>query len=324
MRELSIQRAINEALREEMERDETVFVMGEDIGKYGGHLEVTKDLLERFGAERAIDTPISEAAIAGSAVGAAIGGMKPVAEIQHIDFITLALDAIVNHAAVLPYAYGGQITVPMVIRTQGGAATVGAQHCKSLEAWLIHVPGLKVVMPSTPYDAKGLMKSSIRDPNPVVFIEHKLTYRYKGGVPEEEYLIELGKADVKRLGGDVTVVATSRMVHESLAAAEELQKEGIEVEVVDPRTLVPLDTDTILGSVKKTGRLIVVHEGWTRGGFGSEVVSVVCETGLGLLKAPPLRLGAADVPPPYSPVLERISIPSRESIARAVRAMMAG
>ncbi len=324
MRELSMQRAINEALHEEMKRDETVFVMGEDVGKYGGHLEVTKDLFERFGAERAIDTPISEAAIAGSAVGAAIGGMKPVAEIQHIDFITIALDAIVNHAAVLPYAYGGQIRVPMVIRTQGGSSTVGAQHCKSLEAWLVHVPGLKVVMPSTPYDAKGLMKSSIRDPNPVVFIEHKLTYRYKGGVPEGEYLVELGKADIKRPGGDVTVVATSRMVHESLAAAEELQKEGIEVEVVDPCTLVPLDIDAILGSVRKTGRLIVVHEGWTRGGFGSEVVSKVCEMGLGLLKAPPLRLGAADVPPPYSPALERISIPSRESIARAARAMMAG
>lgn len=324
MRELSIQRAINEALHEEMERDESVFVMGEDVGKYGGHLEVTKDLLDRFGAGRVIDTPISEAAIAGSAVGAAIGGMRPVAEIQHIDFITIALDAIVNHAAVLPYAFGGQIRVPVVIRTQGGSTTVGAQHCKSLEAWLVHVPGLKIVMPSTAYDAKGLMKSAIRDPNPVIYIEHKLTYRHKGEVPEGEYVVEIGKADVRRAGGDVTVVATSRMVHESLAAAEELEKEGIAVEVIDPRTLVPLDMDTILGSLKKTGRLIVVHEGWTRGGFGSEVVSAVCETAFDLLKVPPRRLGAADVPPPYSPALEKISIPSRESIARAVRAMMAG
>lgn len=322
MRSLSIQRAINEALHEEMAADPTVFVMGEDVGLYGGHMEVTAGLYERFGPERAVDTPCSEAVIAGSAVGAAIGGMKPVAEIQHIDFISLALDAIVNHGAVLPYAYGGQIQVPMVIRTQGGSYTLGTQHAKSLEAWLVHIPGLKVIMPSTPYDAKGLMKSAIRDPNPVVFIEHKLIYRASGEVPEEEYLIDIGSADIKRQGRDVTVVATSRMVHEALAAAEELAGEGIEVEVVDPRTLMPLDMGTLLASLEKTGRLITVHEGWKTGGYGGEVVAKVCEMGFHLLKAPPVRLGAADTPIPFSPVLETAAKPSAPSIVKAVREML--
>lgn len=322
MASLSIQQALNQALHEEMGRDDRVFVMGEDVGIYGGHLEVTHGLYTRFGSERVIDMPISEGLIAGAAVGAAIDGMRPVAEIQHIDFITLALDAIVNHATALPYAYGGQIKVPMVIRTQGGCHPLGAQHSKSLEAWLVHIPGLKVVMPSTPYDAKGLLKSAIRDQDPVIFIEHKLIYRYKGEVPEHEYLVELGSADVKRSGRDVTVVATSRMVHETLSAAEELQREGIEIEVIDPRTLRPLDTNTILESLSKTGRLITVHEGWKTGGFGAEVVATICETGFDLLKAPPLRLGAADVPPPYSPALEVISVPSKKTIIECVTAML--
>lgn len=318
-RTLSIQQAINEALHEEMARDPAVFVMGEDVGVYGGHMEVTAELYNRFGVARAIDTPCSEAVIGGAAVGAAIGGMRPVAEIQHIDFVPLALDAIVNHGAVLRYAYGGQIRVPVVIRTQGGSHTVGTQHGKSLESWLIHIPGLKVVMPSTPYDAKGLMKAAIRDPNPVIFVEHKLTYRTTGEVPEEEYVLELGSADIKREGRDVTVVATSKMVHESLAAAEELAKEGIEVEVVDPRTLMPLDMETILASLEKTGRLIAVYEGWTTGGYGAEVVAKVCETGFEYLKTPPLRIGAADVPLPFSPPLEKAAKPGAESIMHGVR-----
>ena len=322
MRKLSIQRALNEALHEEMDRDSTVFVMGEDVGVYGGHLEVTAGLYNKFGPMRAIDTPISEAVIAGAAFGAAIGGMRPVAEIQHIDFITLALDSVVNHAAVLRYAYGGQIQVPLVIRTQGGCYPLGAQHSKSLEAWLVHVPGLKVVMPSTAYDAKGLLKSAIRDPNPVIFIEHKLIYRSACEVPEEEYLVPLGVADIKREGNHVTVVATSRMVHESIAAAEELDREGISLEIVDPRTLMPMDLNKILQSVRKTGRLVVVHEGWKTGGYGAEVVARVCEAGPNLLKAPPLRLGAADVPPPYSPPLEELSIPSKKSICEAIRAFL--
>ncbi len=323
MRKLSIQRALNEALHEEMERDSTVFVMGEDVGVYGGHLEVTAGLYNKFGPMRAIDTPISEAVIAGAAFGAAIGGMRPVAEIQHIDFITLALDSIVNHAAMLRYAYGGQIQVPLVIRTQGGCYPLGAQHSKSLEAWLVHVPGLKVVMPSTAYDAKGLLKSAIRDPNPVIFIEHKLTYRTVGELPEEEYLVPLGVADVKREGGDVTIVATSKMVQESLAAAEELAHEGISVEVVDPRTLKPLDLELILQSVRKTGKLVVVHEAWKTGGYGAEILAKVCEAGHDLLKASPLRICAADVPPPYSPPLEEISIPSKKTICEGIRTMFA-
>lgn len=322
MRNLSIQKALNEALHEEMKKDNSVFVMGEDVGIYGGHLEVTAGLYDKFGPERVIDSPISEEIIVGAGVGAAIGGMKPIVEIQHIDFIALALDAIVNHAAGMRYAYGGQVHIPLVIRTQGGCHPLGMQHSKSLEAWLVHIPGLKVVMPSTPYDAKGLLKTSIRDPNPIIFIEHKLTYRNIGEVPEEEYLIELGVADVKKQGKDVTVVATSKMVNESLASAKELEKEGIEIEIIDPRTLVPLDMDTILKSLRKTGRLVVVHEGWKTGGFGAEVLAKICETSMDLLKVPPLRIAAADVPPPYSPVLEKISIPNRESITEGIRKMM--
>lgn len=322
MKTLSNQQALNEALHEEMARDDRVFVMGEDVGLYGGHLEVTSGLRERFGSDRAIDMPISEAIIAGAAVGAAIGGMRPVAEIQHIDFIPLALDAIVNHGAVLPYAYAGQISVPAVIRTQGGSYPLGTQHSKSLEAWLVHIPGLKVIQPSTPYDAKGLLKAAIRDPNLVVFIEHKLLYRQTGEVPEAEYVIEIGKADVKRKGKDVTIVATSKMVHESIAAAEELSEQGIEAEVVDPRTLVPLDLDTILTSVKKTGRLVIVHEGWTTGGYGAEVAAKVCESGFKYLKAPPLRIGAVDVPIPYSPVLEEAARPTADKIRTQIQDLL--
>lgn len=316
-RELSIQEAINEGLQEEMARDDCVFVMGEDVGLYGGHQQVTEGLYERFGASRVIDTPISEGQIAMTAVGAAMLGMRPIAEIQHIDFITLALDGIVNHAT-LPYGWGGQVQVPLVIRTKDGSHTLGLQHAKSLEAWLVHIPGLKVVQPSTPADAKGLIKAAVRDPNPVIFIEHKLTYRSRGPVPEGDITVPIGVADVKRSGRDVTVIATSKMVPEALAAAEFLATEGISVEVIDPRTLVPLDIDTISESVAKTGRLVVTHEAWTRGGFGAEVVAAVVERGVEL-HAAPLRICGANVPPPFSPALQRISIPNRERLVEQIR-----
>lgn len=320
MRSIYYNQAICEALREEMSRDKRVFLLGEDIGKYGGVYRATLGLLEEFGEERVRDTPISEAAICGAAIGAAMTGMKPVVEIMYIDFIPIAMGQIVNQAAQISYIYGGQVKVPLVIRTQGGAgASAAAQHSKSLESWLIHIPGLKVVMPSTPYDAKGLLKSAIRDSGPVIFIENKLLYGKKGSVPEEEYVIELGVADVKRIGTDITVIATSRMVLESLEAAEELEKEGINVEVIDPRTLVPLDAKTILNSVKKTGRVIIVHEAWKRGGFGAEIVAEIVENGFDFLKTPIKRVAGKEVPIPYSPELEKLAIPNKEEIIMAIK-----
>jgi pyruvate dehydrogenase E1 component beta subunit len=312
--------AICEALREEMSRDKRVFLLGEDIGKYGGVYRATLGLLEEFGEERVRDTPISEAAICGAAIGAAITGMKPVIEIMYIDFIPIAMGQIVNQATQISYIYGGQVKVPLVIRTQGGAgASAGAQHSKSLEAWFTHVPGLKVVMPSTPYDVKGLLKAAIRDPGPVIFIEHKLLYGKKGHVPEQEYIIELGVADIKRIGKDITVIATSRMVLESLEAAEELEKEGISVEVIDPRTLVPLDTKTLFNSVKKTGRVVIVHEAWKRGGFGAEIVAEIVENCFDFLKTPIKRVAGKEVPIPYSPELEKLAIPNKEEIIQAIK-----
>ncbi|MBC7189325.1 alpha-ketoacid dehydrogenase subunit beta, partial [Candidatus Aerophobetes bacterium] len=255
MREITYREAIREALREEMRRDENVFLIGEDIAEFGGSYKVTLGLVEEFGKERVRNTPISESAIIGAAVGAAILGMRPVAEIMYIDFTTLAMDQIVNQAAKIKYMTGGQVKVPLVIRTQGGGGrSAAAHHSQSLEAWFFHVPGLKVVMPSTPYDAKGLLKAAIRDDNPVIYIEHKLLYAEKGFVPEEDYIIPLGKAEVKREGSDISIVATSLMVKKALLAAEELDRERISCEVIDPRTLYPLDKDTIFSSVKKTGR----------------------------------------------------------------------
>ena len=256
-----------------MERDETILLIGEDIGIYG----VTEGLLGRFGERRVKQTPISESAIVGAAVGAAITGLRPVAEIMYIDFITTAMDQIVNQSAKLSFMSGGQVRLPLVIRTPGGAGTrEAAQHSQSLEAWFIHTPGLKVVMPSTAYDAKGLLKSAIRDSYPVIFIEHKLLYSQKESVPEGEWLVPLARADIKRKGDDITVVATSFMVHEALEAAEILSRE-MSVEVIDPRTLVPLDIETIIDSVRKTGRLLVIHEACTRGGIGAEIVREVTE-----------------------------------------------
>ena len=270
MREILYREALNEALREEMGRDERVFVVGEDVADpFGGVYKVTVGLSDVFGTDRVRNTPLSEVAIMGATLGSALTGMRPVAELMYVDFTAVCMDQIVNQIAKLRYMTGGQAVLPLVIRTQGGAGrSSAAQHAQSLEAWFVHTPGLKVVMPSTPEDAKGLLKTSIRDDNPVLFIEHKLLYNEKGPVPEEEYTIPLGVADVKRSGKDVTVIATSRMVLRSLNAAEQLEEEGISVEVVDPRTLVPLDEETLLESVRKTNRVVIVHEACRRGGVG--------------------------------------------------------
>ncbi len=324
MRELRYVEAIREALRQEMRRDERVFLIGEDIGVYGGAFGVTDGLLEEFGPERVIDTPISEQAIVGVAIGAALVGMRPVAEIMFMDFVTLAMEQIVNQAAKIHFMFGGAASVPIVIRMPAGAGTgAAAQHSQSLEAWFAHVPGLKVVMPSTPYDAKGLLISAIRDDNPVIFIEHKLLYRTKGPVPEEEYTIPLGTAEIKREGRDVTIIATSLMVVRALAAAEKLAQEGIEVEVVDPRTLKPLDVETILRSVMKTGRVLIVHEAPLTCGFGAEISARISESeAFYYLNAPIRRLTGLDVPIPYNRNLERSVIPQEEDIIRVVRELV--
>ncbi len=322
-RELSYVEALNEALRQEMAEDSRVFVMGEDVGQTGGIFGVTKGLLETFGPERVRDTPISEATFVGCGVGAAIAGMRPVVEIQIFDFVALAMDMLVNQAAKFRFMLGGGPTVPLVVRgPQGGGIRMAAQHSQSLEAWFTHVPGLVVVAPSTPYDAKGLLVAAIRDDNPVVFLEHKLLYlEPPAPVPEANYAIPLGKADVKRKGGDVTVVATSAMVSRALAAARALERDGIDVEVIDPRTLKPLDEDTILDSVRKTNRLVVVHEAWLHGGFGAELAALVVEKAFDWLDAPVLRVGAPDAPMPYNDRLERAAIPSQERIAETIRSL---
>src|SRR3954447_10154876 len=289
--------ALNEALREEMRRDETVFIMGEDVANWGGGgvFGVTKGLAQEFGTERVRDTPISEEAIAAVAVGAAATGSRPVAEIMYVDFIGLAMEPIVNQAAKLRYMFGGKAKVPMVIRAQEGAGRGNAaQHSQSLEAWFCHIPGLKVVTPSTPADAKGLLKSAIRDDNPVIFLEHKVLYFTKGPVPTGEYTVPLGVADVKRPGKDVTVVGIHTMVGKAIKAAEQLAQEGIELEVIDPRTLVPFDDQTIIDSVKKTGPLILTHEAYTRGGYGGEIISRVVNSAFDCLDAPPQRVCARD------------------------------
>jgi 2-oxoisovalerate dehydrogenase E1 component len=323
-RELSFPEALNEALAQEMARDDSVFVMGEDVGETGGIFTVTKGLIDKFGEERVRDTPISEATFVGCGVGAAIAGMRPVVEIQIFDFIALTMDMLVNQAAKFRYMLGGGPTVPLVVRgPQGGGIRMAAQHSQSLEAWFTHVPGLVVVAPSTPYDAKGLLVSAIRDDNPVIFLETKLAYVGSGGpVPEELYAIPIGKADVKREGADVTVLATMAMVPRALTAATQLAREGIDVEVVDPRTLRPLDEETILESVRKTNRLVIVHEAWQKGGFGAEVSALVVENAFDYLDAPIQRVGARDVPMPYNDGLEVEVIPSIDRIANAIRDVM--
>lgn len=321
MREITYLEAVREAMQQEMRQNDDVFILGEDIGLYGGAFGVTRGMLEEFGPERIRNTPISESAISGTAVGAALTGMRPILELQFSDFITIAMDQMVNQAAKLRYMYGGKGSVPMVLRTPSGSGTgAAAQHSQSLEAWMTHIPGLKVVQPSSAYDAKGLLKAAIDDPNPVIFYEHKLLYATKMDVPEEQYSIPLGKADVKREGTDVTIVATAIMVNRSLEAAAELEKEGISVEVIDPRTLVPLDEETIIKSVSKTGKLIVVHEAVKRGGYGGEIASMIAESeAFDYLDAPIKRLGGVEAPIPYNPELEKLAVPQVPDIVNAVK-----
>ena len=323
-RMLSYPEALNEALDQEMLRDDRVFLMGEDVGATGGIFGVSKGLMERYGAERVRDTPISEATFVGCGVGAAIAGMRPVVEIQIFDFVALTMDMLVNQAAKFRFMLGGKPTVPLVVRgPQGGGIRLAAQHSQSLEAWFTHVPGLVVAAPSTPYEAKGLLVAAIRDNNPVVFLEQKLLYLGgTGPVPEELYAIPLGKADIKRAGTDVTVVATLAMVPRALSAATVLERDGISVEVIDPRTLQPLDEETILGSVRKTNRLLIVHEAWVRGGFGAEVSAMVVDKAFDYLDAPVARLGAPHTPMPYNDRLELEVIPSQERIVEAIRALL--
>lgn len=322
-RELSIREAIREALAEELARDSKVFLMGEDIGRAGGVFMVTAGLQEEFGSDRVMDTPISEAGVAGLGVGAAMTGMRPVVEIMFSDFLTLAMEQIANQAAKMHYMTGGQATVPLVVRTAMGAGRgAAAQHSQSLQAWVAHIPGLKVALPSTPYDAKGLLKSSIRDNNPVIFLEDKMSYDVRGPVPEEEYTIPLGVADVKRQGEDVTLVATSSMVQVALQAAEILEQEGISAEVVDPRCLKPLDKETIVASVCKTSRAVVIDEGCLSYGATAEIASIIADEAFFYLDAPVKRIGALDVPVPMVPQLELSTIPNEQQVVECVRALM--
>lgn len=324
-RDLSMPEAIRDAMAQEMARDPAVVLLGEDVGKIGGIFGCSRGLRDRFGPERVLDTPISEAAIANMAVGAAATGMRPIVEIQLFDFVTLMMDAIVNQAAKFRFMLGGGPRVPVVFRgPQGGGIRLGAQHSQSLEAWFTHVPGLTVLAPSTPYDAKGLLAAAIREDNPVVFLEHKLLYvQGRGKVPAIDYAVPIGRAAVRRPGRDVTVLATMAMVAPALKAAADLSRgHGIECEVIDPRSLRPLDTEAILASVRRTNRLVVAHEGWTRWGFGAEVVAAVAEEAFDWLDAPPARVGAMEVPMPYNDALERAVIPGAAEIAAAVRRVL--
>ncbi len=323
-RELTYAEALGEALRQELRRDERVLVFGEDIAQHGGAFGVTKGLFDEFGPARVRNTPISENGIVGAAVGAALTGLRPVVELMYVDFSGLAMDQIVNQAAQNRFMFGGQARVPMVLRTQGGSGRGNAaQHSKSLEAWFAHVAGLKVVMPSTPADAKGLLTAAIRDDDPVIFIEHKLLYRTKGPVPEGEYVVPLGAADVKRRGADLTLVTWSREAIFSLEAAEKLAAEGVDAEVIDLRTLVPLDRETMLASVRRTHRLLVVHEAVKRGGYGAEIVSLIAEEAFDDLDAPPRRLAGLETPIPYAQHLEKSVVPQVEDIVRAAKELVA-
>jgi pyruvate dehydrogenase E1 component beta subunit len=320
VRELTFGQAVREALAEEMRRDPRVFIIGEDVAEAGHPFKVLTGLVEEFGPDRVIDTPISEAGFVGIAVGAAMTGMRPVVDIMFGDFITLAMDQIVNQAAKVHYMSGGKLRVPLVVRTTLGATRrSAAQHSQSLHAWLSHIPGLKVALPATPCDAKGLLKAAIRDDNPVIVFEDKMTYQLKGPVPGDDYVIPLGVADVKRVGRDVTIVATSSMVHVALAAADLLAREGIEAEVVDPRTTVPLDAQTLVASARKTGRALVVDEGYEQYGVTGEIASVIAEGAFYDLDAPVRRIGAMHVPVPFSPVLEDLTVPTAERVAAAAR-----
>jgi pyruvate/2-oxoglutarate/acetoin dehydrogenase E1 component len=322
-RRMSFREAVQEAAAEEMRRDPNVFIMGEDVGLYGGAYGATRGLIDQFGSERVRDTPISEATIGGAAVGAAMAGMRPIAEIMYVDFTPLAMDQIANQGAKNRYMFGGKTIVPMVIRTEGGAGrSIAAHHSQSLEALWTHFPGIYVVMPSTPFDAKGLLKAAVRDDNPVMFIEHKMLYGVEGYVPDEDYVIPLGVADVKREGRDATVVTYSRMVHRSLEAAEKLAAEGVSVEVIDLRTLKPLDMETVAASVKKTGRAVGVTEAYRTGSFISELATRIQEELFDWLDAPIIRVAAADVPVPMSETLEDAAIPSVDAIIAGIREVL--
>jgi len=319
MRELNYVRAINEALREEMARDERVIIIGEDVGLSGGSFSASRGLFQEFGEKRVIDTPISESAIAGVATGAAMAGLVPVAEIMFMDFITLAMDAVVNSAAKMRYAFGGQFKVPIVFLTQGGGGlSAGPHHSQSLEAWFCHTPGLKVVYPSTPYDVKGLLKSSIRDENPVLFIEHKML-RVKSDVPEEDYTLPLGQAEIKRPGSDVTIVTWGQLYYKVAAAAGKLAEQGVDAEIIDLRTLMPLDLETIIESVAKTNKLVIAHEAVKTGGFGAEIAAAVMEAAFDSLDAPIKRVGAAFSPVPWGPAMEAAVLPQEADIIAAVK-----
>jgi pyruvate/2-oxoglutarate/acetoin dehydrogenase E1 component len=322
-REITYLEAVREALSQEMRRDAEVFLMGEDIGVYGGAFGVTRGMLEEFGAERVRDTPISEAVIAGAAAGAALMGMRPVMEIMFMDFLTISMNQLVNQAAKMHFMFGGKANVPMVIRAPAGSGTgAAAQHSQSLEAWFVHTPGIKVLAPATPYDVKGLLVAAIRDNNPVLFMEHKLLYRSKGAVPEETYTIPFGQAEVRRQGRDLTVLAYSIMVPRALEAAEQLAGQGIEIEVVDLRSLKPLDTETIVRSVSKTGRVLILHESPRTGGFGGELAALVAESeAFDYLDAPIRRLAGRDIPIPYNRTLERSTVPQVEDIVAAASAL---
>lgn len=326
MPEITYLEAIRQAMWQEMKKDERVFLIGEDIGRYGGAFGVSSGMLDEFGPERIIETPISEASIIGAGIGAALLDMRPIVEIMFSDFILMTLDQIGNQAAKMHYMFGGKATVPMVIRMPSGSGTgAAAQHSQSLETLLMHMPGLKVIVPSTPYDAKGLLVTAIRDKNPVCFVEHKLLYKSKGEVPEEEYTIPFGKADIKRQGKDLTIVSTGIMVHKSLAVAEKLAGEGMDIEVLDLRTLKPLDTDAIIASVQKTGKLLVVHEACKTAGWAGEIMAVVSESrAFDYLDAPMRRLSGKDSPIPYNRLLERAAVPQVEDIEREVRAILKG
>jgi pyruvate/2-oxoglutarate/acetoin dehydrogenase E1 component len=323
MRQISYAQALVEAAREEMKRDPKVFIMGEDVGLYGGAYGATRDLAKEFGDWRVLDTPISEATIGGAAVGAAMAGMRPIAEIMYVDFTPLAMDQIANQGAKNRYMFGGKTSVPMVIRTEGGAGrAIAAHHSQSLESLWTHFPGIYVVMPSTPYDAKGLLKAAIRDDNPVMFIEHKMLYKEKGPVPEEEYIIPLGVADIKRPGKDLTLITYSRMVLRALEVAVEMAKEGVDVEIIDLRSLKPLDLDTIITSVKKTGRVVGLTESYENTSFINEVLMQINDAAFDYLDAPMVRVASANVPVPRAEVLEDMAIPNVQRIMAACRKVM--
>lgn len=315
---ISYREALNDAMREEMQRDSNVFILGEDVGFYGGAFKITEGLFSEFGEKRVIDTPIAEGLIVGAAIGAAMVGLRPIAELMTVNFALLAMDQIVNHAAKIHYMFGGKARVPLVIRAPGGGGKqLGAQHSQSLESYFLHCPGLKVVMPSTPEDAKGLLKESIRDDDPIIFLEHEHLYNTKGEVPSEDYTIPIGKAAIKNNGRDLTIVAYSNMVLTAQEAAKQLEKEGISAEIVDPRTLNPLDIHSIITSVKKTNRVIIVEEDWKTGGVGAEISSQIYEHTFTSLDTPIIRVAGKDTPMPYAKNLERAAIPQVEDIIQA-------